>query len=49
MTVTDVAKKIVAMKPAASLNAVPSSGCFENGQRVSLNEPVPEWLTPLLA
>jgi len=22
---------------------------FENGHRVSLNEPVPEWLTPLLA
>jgi hypothetical protein len=22
---------------------------FENGQRVSLNEPVPEWLAPLLA
>jgi predicted ABC-type ATPase len=22
---------------------------FENGQRVNLNEPVPEWLTPLLA
>ena len=22
---------------------------FENGQRVTLNEPVPEWLTPLLA
>lgn len=22
---------------------------FENGQRASLNEPVPEWLTPLLA
>jgi hypothetical protein len=22
---------------------------FENGQRVSLNEPVPAWLTPLLA
>ncbi len=22
---------------------------FENGERVKLNEPVPEWLTPLLA
>jgi hypothetical protein len=21
---------------------------FENGQRVALNEPVPEWLAPLL-
>ena len=24
-------------------------GVFENGRRVSLNEPVPEWLVPLLA
>jgi hypothetical protein len=22
---------------------------FENGQRVNLNEPLPEWLAPLLA